>query len=156
MTTVAQALSEIVEGGFFTGKSADWRGKGVDIAYSGAAVSGTDDGAIITVPANGEATVGVDVKPGAAFDSSVAQNTPNGTFLDGFVRFASKTASQPDLTVPYLGLPNEKFCFEGFLPQKKGRMLFRSYIGQEIAVLVNEDDYEQAMEIVRNREKANE
>ena len=99
----SQALSEIVEGGFFTGKSADWRGKGVDIAYSGAAVSGTDEGATITVPANGEATVGVDVKPGAAFDSSVAQNTPNGTFLDGFVRFTSKTASQPDLTVPYLG-----------------------------------------------------
>ena len=97
------ALSEIVEGGFFTGKSADWRGKGVDIAYSGAAVSGTDEGATITVPANGEATVGVDVKPGAGFDSSVAQNTPNGTFLDGFVRFTSKTASQPDLTVPYLG-----------------------------------------------------
>ena len=99
----SQALSEIVEGGFFTGKSADWRGKGVDIAYSGAAVSGTGEGATVTVPANGEATVGVDVKPGAAFDSSVAQNTPNGTFLDGFVRFASKTASQPDLTVPYLG-----------------------------------------------------
>ena len=30
------------------------------------------------------------------------------------------------------------------------------YIGQEIAVLVNEDDYENAMEIGRNREKANE
>ena len=99
----SQALSEIVEGGFFTGHSADWRGKGVDIAYSGAAVSGTDEGAIITVPANGEATVGVDVKPGADFDASIAQNMPNGTFLDGFVRFTSKTASQPDLTVPYLG-----------------------------------------------------
>ena len=99
----SQALSEIVEGGFFTGKSADWRGKGVDIAYSGTAVRGTGEGATVTVPANGEATVGVDVKPGADFDASVAQNTPNGTFLDGFVRFASKTASQPDLTVPYLG-----------------------------------------------------
>ena len=30
------------------------------------------------------------------------------------------------------------------------------YIGPEIAVRVNEDDYEQAMEIVRNREKTNE
>ena len=98
-----QALSEFVEDGFFTGHSSDWRGKGVDIAYSGAAVSGTGEGATVTVPANGEATVGVDVKPGADFDASVAQNTPNGTFLDGFVRFASKTASQPDLTVPYLG-----------------------------------------------------
>ena len=99
----SQALSEIVEGGFFTGHSADWRGKGVDISYSGAAVSGTGEGATITVPANGEATVGVDVKPGADFDASVAQNTPNGTFLDGFVRFTARTNGQSDMTVPYLG-----------------------------------------------------
>ena len=98
-----QALSEIVDGGFFTGHTSDWRGKGVDIAYSGAAVSGTGEGATITVPASGEATVGVDVTPRAAFDSYVAQNAPNGTFLDGFVRLTSKTASQPDLTVPYMG-----------------------------------------------------
>ena len=98
-----QALSEIVEDGFFTGHSSDWRGKGVDIAYSGAAVSGTGEGATITVPASGEATVGVDVTPRAAFDSYVAQNTPNGTFLDGFVRLTSKTDGQPDLTVPYMG-----------------------------------------------------
>ena len=98
-----QALSEFVEDGFFTGHSSDWRGKGVDIAYSGAAVNGTGEGATITVPASGEATVGVDVTPRAAFDSYVAQNAPNGTFLDGFVRLTSKTASQPDLTVPYMG-----------------------------------------------------
>ena len=98
-----QALSEIVDGGFFSGHTSDWRGKGVDIAYSGGAVSGTGEDATITVPANGEATVGVDVTPRAAFDSYVAQNTPNGTFLDGFVRFTSKTDGQPDLTVPYLG-----------------------------------------------------
>ena len=98
-----QALSEFVEDGFFTGHSSDWRGKGVDIAYSGAAVSGTGEGATITVPASGEATVGVDVTPRAAFDSYVAQNAPNGTFLDGFVRLTSKTAGQPDLTVPYMG-----------------------------------------------------
>ena len=99
----SQALSEIVEDGFFTGHSTDWRGAGVDIAYSGAAVSGTGEGATIIVPASGEATVGVDVTPRAAFDSYVAQNAPNGTFLDGFVRLTSKTASQPDLTVPYMG-----------------------------------------------------
>ena len=98
-----QALSEFVEDGFFTGHSSDWRGKGVDIAYSGAAVNGTGEGATITVPASGEATVGVDVTPRATFDSYVAQNAPNGTFLDGFVRLTSKTASQPDLTVPYMG-----------------------------------------------------
>ena len=33
----------------------------------------------------------------------MADNAPNGTFLDGFVRFASKTDGQPDLAVPYLG-----------------------------------------------------
>ena len=97
-----QALSEIVDGGFFTGQDSDWRGKGVNIAYSGAA-SGSGEGATVTVPANGEATVGIDVTPGSEFASYVADNTPNGTFLDGFVRFTSKTASQPDLTVPYAG-----------------------------------------------------
>ena len=98
----SQALSENVDGGYFTGSSTDWRGKGVEIAYTGAA-SAAGEGATITVPASGEATVGVDVTPRAAFDSYVAQSTPNGTFLDGFVRFTSRTESQPDLTVPYLG-----------------------------------------------------
>ena len=98
----SQALSEIVDGGFFTQHSADWRGKGVEIAYSGAA-SASAEGATVTVPASGEATVGIDITPGSEFASYVADNTPNGTFLDGFVRFASKTASQPDLAVPYLG-----------------------------------------------------
>ena len=97
-----QALSEIVDGGFFTGQSSDWRGKGVNIAYSGAA-SASGEGATVTVPANGEATVGIDVTSGSEFASYVADNTPNGTFLDGFVRFTSKTESQPDLTVPYAG-----------------------------------------------------
>ena len=98
----SQALSEIVDGGFFTEHSSDWRGRGVEVTYSGAA-SASAEGATITVPASGEATVGVDIVPGSEFASYVADNTPNGTFLDGFVRFASKTASQPDLAVPYLG-----------------------------------------------------
>jgi len=98
----SQALSEIVDGGFFTEHSSDWRGRGVEMTYSGAA-SASAEGATVTVPASGEATVGVDVMPGSEFASYVADNTPNGTFLDGFVRFASKTASQPDLAVPYLG-----------------------------------------------------
>ena len=98
----SQALSEIVDGGFFTQHSSDWRGKGVEITYSGAA-SASAEGATVTVPASGEATVGIDVAPGSEFASYVAQNTPNGTFLDGFVRFASRTDGQPDLSVPYLG-----------------------------------------------------
>ena len=98
----SQALSEIVDGGFFTEHSSDWRGRGVEVTYSGAA-SASAEGATVTVPALGEATVGVDVMPGSEFTSYVADNTPNGTFLDGFVRFASKTDGQPDLAVPYLG-----------------------------------------------------
>ena len=98
----SQALSEIVDGGFFTQHSADWRGRGVEITYSGAA-SASAEGATVTVPASGEATVGIDVTPGSEFASYVADNAPNGTFLDGFVRFASKTEGQPDLAVPYLG-----------------------------------------------------
>ena len=98
----SQALSEIVDGGFFTQHSSDWRGKGVEIAYSGAA-SASAEGATVTVPASGEATVGIDVTPGSEFASYVADNAPNGTFLDGFVRFASKTEGRPDLAVPYLG-----------------------------------------------------
>ena len=98
----SQALSEIVDGGFFTEHSSDWRGRGVEVTYSGAA-SASAEGATVTAPASGEATIGVDIVPGSEFASYVADNTPNGTFLDGFVRFASKTASQPDLAVPYLG-----------------------------------------------------
>ncbi len=98
----SQALSEIVDGGFFTQHSSDWRGKGVEITYSGAA-SASAEGATVTVPASGEATVGIDIAPGSEFASYVAENTPNGTFLDGFVRFASRTDGQPDLAVPYLG-----------------------------------------------------
>ena len=98
----SQALSEIVDGGFFTEHSSDWRGRGVEVTYSGAA-SASAEGATVTVPASGEATVGVDIVPGSEFASYVAQNAPNGTFLDGFVRLTSKTAGQPDLTVPYMG-----------------------------------------------------
>ena len=98
----SQALSEIVDGGFFTEHSSDWRGRGVELTYSGAA-SASGEGATVTVLASGEVTVGVDIAPGSEFASYVADNAPNGTFLDGFVRFASKTDGQPDLAVPYLG-----------------------------------------------------
>ena len=98
----SQALSEIVDGGFFTEHSSDWRGHGVEITYSGAA-SASAEGATVTVPASGEATVGIDITPGSEFASYVADNAPNGTFLDGFVRFTSKADGQPDLAVPYLG-----------------------------------------------------
>ena len=72
------------------------------VSYSGAA-SGAGEGAAVTVPAKGEATVGIDVTPGSEFTQYVADNAPSGTFLDGFIRFTSRTDGQPDLSVPYLG-----------------------------------------------------
>ena len=98
----SQALSDIVTDGFFTERSSDWRGRGVEISYSGAA-SASGEGATVTVPGGGEATVGIDVTPGSEFARYVSDNAPSGTFLEGFVRFASKTDGQPDLTVPYMG-----------------------------------------------------
>lgn len=60
-------------------------------------------GATVTIPAGGEATIGIDVTPGSEFAQYVADNAPSGTFLDGFIRFTSRTESQPSLSVPYLG-----------------------------------------------------
>ena len=59
----AQALSENISGGLFTGSSTDWNGKGVSVSFSGSSV---------TVPAKGETTVGIDIKPGNEF----AQSSP--------------------------------------------------------------------------------
>ena len=120
----SQALSEIVDGGFFTEHSSDWRGRGVDIAFSGSA-SSAGEGASVTVPAKGEVTVGVDVTPGAEFAAHAAENTPSGTFLDGFVRFASRTEGQPDLSVPYLGFYGswgKPAIFDALASDGKGHM----------------------------------
>ena len=90
----AQALSENISGGLFTGSSTDWNGKGVSVSFSNNSV---------TVPAKGEVTVGIDVTPGSQFAQWVSANAPSGTFLDGFVRFTARTNGQSDMTVPYLG-----------------------------------------------------
>ena len=120
----SQALSDIVTDGFFSERSSDWRGKGVEIAYSGAA-SATGEGATVTVPAKGEATVGIDVTPGSAFAQYVTDNAPSGTFLDGFVRFTSRTDAQPSLTVPYLGFYGDwgkPAIFDALASDGKGHM----------------------------------
>ena len=120
----SQVLSEIVDGGFFTEHSSDWRGRGVAVSYSGAA-SGAGEGATVTVPAKGEATVGIDVTPGSAFAQYVTDNAPSGTFLDGFVRFTSRTEGQPDLSVPYLGFYGswgKPAIFDALASDGKGHM----------------------------------
>ena len=80
----SQALSEIVEGGFFTEHSSDWRGRGVDIRFSGAA-SSAGEGASVTVPAKGEVTVGVDVTPGRRVRGPRRREHPLG-YLPGRLR----------------------------------------------------------------------
>ena len=120
----SQALSEIVDGGYFTEHSSDWRGRGVAVSYSGAA-SGAGEGATVTVPAKGESTVGIDVTPGSEFAQYVADNAPLGTFLDGFVRFTSRTETQPSLTVPYLGFYGDwgkPAIFDALASDGKGHM----------------------------------
>ena len=120
----SQVLSEIVDGGYFTEHSSDWRGRGVAVSYSGAA-SGAGEGATVTVPAKGEATVGVDIAPGSEFAQYVADNAPSGTFLDGFIRFTSRTETQPSLTVPYLGFYGDwgkPAIFDALASDGKGHM----------------------------------
>ena len=120
----SQVLSEIVDGGFFTEHSLDWRGRGVAVSYSGA-VSGAGEGATVTVPAKGEATVGVDIVPRVEFAQYVADNASSGTFLDGFVCFTSRTESQPSLSVPYVGFYGswgKPAIFDALASDGKGHM----------------------------------
>ena len=63
------------------------------MSYSGAAVAGSGEGATLTVPASGRASVTVSVAPGAAFASYANANAPKGTFIDGFVRLAAQNGS---------------------------------------------------------------
>lgn len=50
---------------------------------------------------------------------------PRGTFLDGFVRFTSRTESQPSLSVPYLGFYGDwgkPAIFDALASDGKGHM----------------------------------
>lgn len=94
------ALSEQVADGLFQLQSDNWTGKGIDVAFGGDAydaASGT-----VSVPAGGKASFTVSVTCGDAFASWAAQNTPNGTFVDGFALLA-ETDGGVDLSVPFLG-----------------------------------------------------
>lgn len=94
------ALSEQVADGLFQLQSDNWTGKGIDVTFGGDAydaASGT-----VSVPAGGKASFTVSVTCGDAFASWAAQNTPNGTFVDGFALLAA-TDGGVDLSVPFLG-----------------------------------------------------
>ena len=100
----SQALSELVnDSGLISEHSKNFRGEGITVSYSGEGVSGTSEGATITVPAGGTARVGVAIAVEQSFADYVSANLPKGTFIDGFVEFSSQTEGEPGLTVPFLG-----------------------------------------------------
>ncbi len=91
----ATALSEKVSSGAFSRASANWTGKGISV---------TPSASTLDVPAGSSATVTVRVKPETDFANWAAKNTPNGTFVDGYVILApsSGDAGAQSLAIPFL------------------------------------------------------
>ena len=101
-TLGGQALSEMVEEGLFAEHSQNWAGQGISLTFAGDSLAEAGGTQQVTVPAASTATVSVTVTPEAEFAAFAAQNTPQGTFIDGAVTFTSSDET-PSLTVPYLG-----------------------------------------------------
>lgn len=94
------ALSDTVADGLFQQQMKNWTGQGVDVGYSGDAYdSGSGK---VTVPAGGIANLTVSVSCGAEFAAFASENTPNGTFVDGFAMLKSADDGL-DLSVPFMG-----------------------------------------------------
>lgn len=92
----AAALSEKVEDGLFQLHSKNWTGEGITV---------TADASTVEVPAGGTASVTVSIRAEEAFADWAAENTPNGTFIDGFVMFKAAGGDEGavDLSVPFMG-----------------------------------------------------
>lgn len=75
-------------------KSTDYAGNGINIQY-GAATNGK-----VTVPARGSAAVTVTITLSDAMKAQFNRQTPNGTFVDGFVMLDAD--SGVDLSLPFL------------------------------------------------------
>lgn len=75
-------------------KSTDYAGNGINIQYNGA-TNGK-----VTVPARGSAAVTVTITLSDAMKVQFNRDTPNGTFVDGFVMLDSD--SGVDLSLPFL------------------------------------------------------
>ena len=101
-TLGGQALSEMVEEGLFAEHSQNWAGQGISLTFTGDSLAEAGGTQQVMVPAASTATVSVTVTPEAEFAAFAAQNTPQGTFIDGAVTFTSGDET-PSLTVPYLG-----------------------------------------------------
>ncbi|GMA29139.1 leucine-rich repeat protein [Arenivirga flava] len=96
----ASALSERIEDGFLQQRSQEWTDRGIDLAFGGDA-EGSGADASVTVAAGATATVSVEVSIGAAFRDFVAEQAPNGAFVEGFVLLDAQDGV--DLSVPFLG-----------------------------------------------------
>ncbi|MCR5582061.1 MAG: leucine-rich repeat protein, partial [Eggerthellaceae bacterium] len=97
-TANAAALSEKVQDGLFQLSSANWTNSGISVTYGGDAYNnGT-----VTVPANGTASYTVTITCEEAFTTWAAENTPNGTFVDGYAMLEASDGGV-DLSVPFLG-----------------------------------------------------
>lgn len=94
----AAALSDTVKDGLFQLQSKNWTGEGIDVAFSGSSYA---DG-VVTVPAGGSATLTVSISCGDEFKQFASENTPNGTFVDGFA-FLTSADGGIDLSVPFMG-----------------------------------------------------
>ena len=94
------ALSDAVANGLFQQQMRNWAGQGIDVGYSGDAYdSGSGK---VTVPAGGIANLTVSVSCGSEFAAFASENTPNGTFVDGFAMLKSADDGV-DLSVPFMG-----------------------------------------------------
>lgn len=94
------ALSDTVADGLFQQQMRNWTGQGIDVSYSGDAYNA--ESGKVTVGANGIANLTVTVSCGAEFAAFASENTPNGTFVDGFAMLKSADDGV-DLSVPFMG-----------------------------------------------------
>lgn len=94
------ALSDTVANGLFQQQMRNWTGQGIDVGYSGDAYD--SESGKVTVPAGGIANLTVSVSCGSEFAAFASENTPNGTFVDGFAMLKSAD-NGVDLSVPFMG-----------------------------------------------------
>ncbi|MBQ6019676.1 MAG: S8 family serine peptidase [Clostridia bacterium] len=95
---LAQDAYATEDGIFFKENSVDLLGRGVTVVFGGDAADG-----VLTVPANGSASVTATVSAGAAAAEYAASiGAAQGMFLDGFIRLTADEASGADLGLPYL------------------------------------------------------
>ena len=94
------ALSDTVANGLFQQQTKNWTGKGIDVSYSGDGYNAESGN--VMVPAGGIANLTVTVSCQDAFAQFANENTPNGTFVDGFAMLKSADEGV-DLSVPFMG-----------------------------------------------------